>query len=333
MPTIYGDINPEVAGYLSKTMLKRAVPLQILEPFVSGETLPSYETKTMRFRRVEGDIAFAKANAYISEGVTPNAQDVSMTDYTLTLRQMGGLMKLTDIVENHHTTKIGRQMFEILGEQAPRIIETDRFYALRAATLKYYSGVATSRATVIAPIQKSLLSKVSRKLFQNIALQITQMATTTPDFNTVSVRRAYVVACHTDLKYDIEQIPGFKEIADYPSGTQLYPGELGSVGDFRFVLGQDMVPYPDSGAAVSGTLSTSGTLSDVYPIVIFGQRAWDSVAFKGEFAVTPIVINPNTPSHSNPMGLTGFVCWKTMQGTLITNPSWIVVAEVACTSL
>lgn len=333
MGTIYGDVNPEVAGVLSKTLLKRAVPLQVLEPFVSGETLSANETKTMRFRRFEGDIAFAKANAYISEGVTPNAQDVTMADYTLTLRQMGGLTKLTDIIENHHTSRVGRQMFEILGEQAPQIIESDRFYALRAATNKYYSGTATSRGTVIAPIQKSLLSKLSRKLFQNKALQITQMATTEPDFNTVSVRRAYIAACHTDLKYDIEQIPGFKEIADYPSGTQLYPGELGSVGDFRFVISQDLIAYPDSGAAVSSTLSTSGTLSDVYPIIIFGQRAWDSVAFKGEFAVTPIVINPNTPSHSNPMALNGFVSWKTMQGTLITNQSWIVVAEVACTSL
>src|SRR3990167_6102985 len=164
MSTVYGDIIPEVAGFLAKTLLKRAVPLQVLEPFVSGETLPSNETKTMRFRRIEGDITFAKNNAYLSEGVTPNAQQPTQTDYTLTLRQMGGLMKLTDVIENHHTTRIGQQMFEILGEQAPRIIETDRFFALRAATNKYYSGSATSRATVIAPIQKSLLNKIVRKL-------------------------------------------------------------------------------------------------------------------------------------------------------------------------
>jgi N4-gp56 family major capsid protein len=329
---LYGDLSPLNAGYVAKRTLERSNPEQVLEPFVSGKTLPSNQTKTITFKRFTGDINFAKTNAYLSEGITPVSQAVTVTDYTLTLRQMGGLMGLTDVIDDTHPNMVATEMFDILGEQAPRIVETDRYYALRAGTNKYYSGSATSRATVVAVVASSLLDKLSRVLRQNVALVISRMAKTTPDFNTVAVRPAYIIACHSDLEYDVEALPGFKSIENYPQGTELLVGEIGSYKNFRFVISQDLVPYPDAGAAVAGTVSTSGVNSDVYPLIIFGQRAWDSVAFKGRYAVTPTAINP-VPSKSDPLGQRGSVGWKTMQGSIITNQSWMIVAEVACTSL
>lgn len=329
---LYGDLSPLNAGHVARRTLERSNPEQVLEPFVSGKTLPANNTKTITFKRFTGDINFAKSNAYLSEGITPVSQAVNVTDYTLTLRQMGGLMGLTDVIDDTHPNMVATEMFDILGEQAPRIIETDRYYALRAATNKYYSGGVTARASVAAVIAASLLDKISRAMRTNITLPISRMAKTTPDFNTVAIRPGYVIACHTDLEYDFEQIPGFKTIEDYPAGTELMVGEIGSYKNYRVVISQDLLPYPDAGAAVASTVSTSGTLSDVYPLIIFGQRAWDSVAFKGKYAVTPTAINP-TPSKSDPLGQRGSVGWKTMQGSLITNQSWIAVAEVACTSL
>ena len=331
---LYGDLSPLNAGYVAKRTLERSNPEQVLEPFVSGKTLPANETKTITFKRFTGDINFAKANAYLSEGVTPVSQSVSVTDYVLTLRQMGGLMGLTDIIDDTHPNKVATEMFDILGEQAPRIVETDRFYALRAATNKYYSGTATSRATVTAVVSSGLLDKLSRVLRTNVALPISRMAKTTPDFNTVAIRPAYILACHTDLEYDMENLPGWKSIENYPQGTELLVGEIGSYKNFRVVISQDLLPYPDAGLAIgaSNTITTSGVNSDVYPLVIFGQRAWDSVAFKGRYAVTPTAINP-TPSKSDPLGQRGSVGWKTLQGSLVTNQAWMVVAEVACTLL
>src|SRR5208337_4999008 len=118
--TTYGDINPETAGYLSKVFLTRALTLMSFEPFVSGKVLPGNETKLMRFRRYIGDNNFAQANMYLTEGVVPNAQQVTMEDVTVTLRQMGGLMKLTDVVQDTHTDPVLNQMVMIQGEQAPR---------------------------------------------------------------------------------------------------------------------------------------------------------------------------------------------------------------------
>ena len=334
--TTYGDINPETAGYLSKVFLTRALTLMAFEQFVSGKTLPGNETKLMRFRRYIGDNNFALANMYLTEGVVPNAQQVTMQDVTVTLRQMGGLMKLTDVIQDTHTDPVLNQMIMIQGEQAPRMVELDRWYALRALTNKYYDTAGhTSRATVNSTVTAGLLKKVIRNLERNIAVKITRMAKTSPDFNTESVNPSYIAICHTDLRNDLEAIPGFTLVKDYPSNVKVYEGECGAFSNVRFILTTETVPYSSAGAAAvtNGMISTDGTNTDVYPIFFFGQMAWDSVALKGKFAVTPMVVNPNTVSHSNPLGQFGFVSWKTMQGTVILNDTWAVLVEVGATEL
>lgn len=332
--TEYGDINPEVAGYLSKKFLTRAVELMAFEPFVSGQTLPANETKVMRFRRYVGDWDAAKANVYLNEGEVPVAQQVAMEDVTVTLKQMGGLMKITDVVEDTHTDPVLNQMMEILAEQGPRLVELDRFYALRATTNKYYADPADSaRTDVNSPVTTGLLKKAIRNLERNIAAKITKIAKTSPDFNTESIHPAYIAIGHIDLRGDIEGLTGFTSIKDYPSNVKPWEGEIGAWGNIRFILTSMAVPYADAGGAKGTMISTSGTNADVYPLYIFGQMAWDSVALKGQYAIKPTVVSPKTPNHANPLGQFGFVGWKTMQATVILNDRWNVLLEVAATEL
>ena len=78
-------------------------------------------------------------------------------------------------------------------------------------------------------------------------------------------------------------------------------------------------------------LSTSGVKADVYPILFFGRDAYAVVALKGDFAITPIVVNPK-PSDSDPLAQRGHVGWKAMQTAVILNDAWMVRAEVAVTA-
>ncbi len=330
--TEYGTINPETAGYLAKKFLTRALALMALEPFVTGQTLPGNSTKQMRFRRYVGDDTFAQDNMYLTEGVVPNAQQVNMEDVTIDLRQMGGIMKITDVVEDTHTDPVLNQMYDILGEQGPRLVELDRFYTLRAATNKYYSNGA-ARSAVNTAITAGLLKKVVRNLQRNLAQKMTKMAKTDPDFNTESILPAFIAVCHVDLKGDIKGLAGFTDIKDYPKSVKIFDGEIGSVEEIRFILTTMTVPYANAGGAKGLMISTGGVNADVYPVFIFGQMAWDSVALKGKFAVTPTVVSPKTVNHANPLAQFGFVGWKTMQGTLILRDQFCCLLEVAATEL
>lgn len=330
----YPNLSPETTGYLHGILLKRALPLMPFEPFVSGKELPGNETKVMRFRRLRLDYDTAITNMYITEGIVPPSQQTIQEDVTVTLKQIAALVKITDVVEDTHTSKVLKETFSNLGEIAPRLVELDRWYALRASTNKYYSNGAV-RTAVNTPVTASLLRKAVRNLERNVAMKITKVAKTSPDFNTENIAPAYIAVGHIDLRSDIEGLAGFTFVSNYPSNVKVFPGEIGAMGagNVRFILTSLFPSYASGGGAKGAMISTDGTSADVYPIYIFGQDAWDSVALKGQFAIKPVVVNPGAISHSNPLGQFGFCGFKTMQGTLITNDNWNVLLEVAATEL
>ena len=87
------------------------------------------------------------------------------------------------------------------------------------------------------------------------------------------------------------------------------------------------------GGGDKGTmLSTTGTKADVYPIIYVGTDSYGLIALKGQFAITPMVVNPK-PSDSDPLAQRGHVGWKTMQTAVILNDLWMARAEVAVTAL
>jgi N4-gp56 family major capsid protein len=332
----YGDLSPLTVGKLIPEWLAVANPLEVLGPFASGKTLEEHSTTTVTFKRLEGNIDFAFAQAYIEEGVTPLSQQLENVDYTLVLQQMGGLVEHTDILQNNYPMiSVLAETFKRLMEQSARVIERDRYNALKANPNKFYSGTATTRGTIIAPVSQGLFDAINRYMMQNLALPITEMQKTGPEVNTISIRAAYVCACSTDLEYDLENMNGWKELADYADGTPTLKGEIGSYKMFRFLISQDLTPYKGAGGAVSQTaiVSSNGTNSDVYPIIIFGQNSWDTVAFKGLYAVKPMALSADVPRGGDPMGQRGSKSWKAMQGTLWTNPAWGLVLECAATYL
>jgi N4-gp56 family major capsid protein len=80
-------------------------------------------------------------------------------------------------------------------------------------------------------------------------------------------------------------------------------------------------------------LSTTGTSADVYPVLILGQDAYGVVPLKGQSSMSPTVLNPNTPSKSDPLGQRGYVGWKTWFNAVRLNETWMSRLEVAATNL
>lgn len=333
--TTYTGINPEITGYLSGVLLKRALPLMPFEPWVNVmNTLPANETKKMSMRRFKLDYDTAIANMYASEGVVPQAQQLIQEEVSVTLKQIVGLVKITDVVDDTHTSPVFKEAFVALGEIAPRMIELDRWYTLRAGTNKWYANGA-ARSAVNTSVSNTLFKKVVRNLERNVASKITKVANTSSNFNSESLAAAYIAVGHLDLRSDIESLTGFTSIKDYPSNVKVFEGEVGSIaaGNIRFVLTDFFAPYPSAGGAAGAMITSNGVSADVYTLFIFGANAWESVSLKGKSAIQVYTVNPNQTNQSNPLGQFGYAGFKTMQGSLITNDAWCAVIECAATEL
>ena len=157
------------------------------------------------------------------------------------------------------------------------------------------------------------------------------------DYGTKAIEAAYIAFCHTDLKSDIRNLPGFVPVAEYGSRQPVHDQEFGTVEDIRFLTSPDLGAFTDAGAAKSGSgttmVSTTGTSADVYPIIVIGEKAYATVPLKGMGSVTPGIMRPGKISPTDPLGQRGFVSWKTYFAALILNQAWIARLETAATAL
>ena len=283
----------------------------------------------MTFRRY---LALNLATTPLVEGVTPTSKKLTKEDVSVTLEQYGDLVETTDVVEDTHEDPILKETVGILGEQAAQTIETIRYNVLKACTNKFYAN-GSARTSVNTALTTALQKKIVRGLKRQNAMMMTTIIKSTPDFNTENVSPCYVAVTHTDLENDIRAMTGFIDTKDYGHATTPFEGEIGAVGQVRYILSNIFVAYANGGGAAGAMVSTGGTLADVYPVIYLGKDAWAGVALKGKFAITPMVINPNRPSKSDPLGQRGSVAWKTMQQAVILNDAFMAVAEVAATDL
>lgn len=346
MPTTqYGDISPAVAAYSVVRMLKRAMPYLQLEKMGQTYPLPTNSTQTAKFRRYfltgatgsagtgSGNFNIPLATTPLTEGVTPTGSTLNNQDYTVTLAQYGDFVEITDVIMDTHTDSVLQQTSDILGEQAAVTVETLRFNILKAGTNVYYASNVANRGSIINPITLADQRRVTTGLNRQNAKKITQVVSSTPDYNTKSVEAAYMAVCHPDLETDIRTMTGFKPVADYGPHTTPFEGEIGSVEQVRYMTSTVVSAWADAGGAAStnGLRTTSGTSADVYPVLYFGRDAFGIVPLKGKSSMTPMVVNPK-PASGDPLGQRGTVGWKLYTATVILQEAFMARLEVGATA-
>jgi len=327
--TTYGDINQRTAAWAATEMLAHAEPVLVLQRFGMTKPIPKNKAQTVKFRR---PIPFSAATTPLVEGVTPTAQKMAYEDVTVSLKQYGRPIEITDVVADQAEDPVLKDAAMLAGEQAALTVETVLYGALKAGTNVFYAN-GGARTSVNTTLTLNLQRKVTRALKAQKARKITRMLDSSPNYGTKAIEAAYVACAHTNCEADIRNLAGFVPVAEYGSRQPLCPEEIGSVEDVRYVLSPELSAIPDIGGAKGSTLSTTGTSSDVYPILYFGMEAFGSVPLKGADAMTPMVLNPNTPRGNDPMGQRGYVSWKTYFAGVILNDNWMARLEVAVSDL
>jgi N4-gp56 family major capsid protein len=327
--TTYGVISQRTAAWAATEMLRHAEPTLVLNRFGVTKPLPKNKADTMKFRRA---VPFGPATVPLQEGVTPAAQRMQYEDVTVQMKYYGRPIEVTDVVADLCEDPVLANASELAGEQAGLTAEMICYGAIKGGTNVFYANGA-ARNAVNTPISLNKQRAVTRALMAQKAMKATRMLGGSPNYSTRPIEAGYIAVAHTDLASDIRNMAGFIPVAEYGSRQPLCAEEIGTVEDLRYILSPELAPFADAGAATSTMVSTSGTSADVYPIIIFGKEAYAHVPLKGAGAMTPMVINPNTPSKSDPMGQRGYVSWKMPYAAVILNQNWLARLEVAVTDL
>jgi N4-gp56 family major capsid protein len=327
--TEYGDLSQRTAAHAVVDMLDYAEAVLVLSKFGLTKEMPKNKADNMKFRR---PVPFAPALTPLTEGVTPASKTMSYEDVPVAMLQYGDWTKITDKIADLAEDPVLADATELCGEQAGETKEMLLWGTLKGGTSVAYANGA-ARTDVNTPVTDSLIKGAVRLLNSQRAKKVTQMMSSSPSYGTVSVDGGFIAFCHTDCDYDLENLTNFKKVADYGTRQPLCPEELGSVGKVRFITSPLLEPWEDGGGAKGLMKSTTGTLADVYPIVITAKNSYAHVPLKGKSAITPKVVNPDKADKTDPLGQWGFVSWKMWDANVILNQLWMVRLEVAVTNL
>lgn len=322
------QISNRTAAFAVAKLLMRALPLLVFEKFGQTYPIPNNSTTIAKFRRFE---ALDSTVNYLVEGVTPSAKQLSVSDVTAQLRQIGDLIVISDVVKDTQEDPTLDQAVEVLGEQAAQMVEKMRYGVLTAGTNVFLAN-GSARTDVNTILTLNMIRKVIRSLKQQNCRPITSIVKSTPAYGTVAVTPAFVAVCHPDVEADLRGISGFLDVKNY-GNTAPFEGELGAVEGVRFIVSTTVSSFPDGGGNKGSMVSTSGVKADVYPILVFAKDAYGIVPLKGKDALSIRVINPDTIDKSDPLGQRGYVGWKSMQTAVILNQAWMARMEVAVTAL
>lgn len=322
-----GGLSTRTAAFAVARLLSRAEPHQCMAKFGQMQSVPKGRTKVVKWRRYN---AIALATTPLTEGVTPASTPLTSADVTATLAQYGDRMALTDFIADTHEDPVLAEMMDILGEAAGQTKETLLYNVVKAGTNVLYSN-GSARNTLNTAITADVLRRAIRALKRQNTRMMTGMLAATDKVATQPIPPCYVAFCHPDVERDLQAITGFIRVQNYGTWKPLGDNEIGSFENLRFLTSTLYTPFTAAGSAtLNGMLGTGNV--DVYPTLIVGKDAYANVALAGAESITPMVVNPGTPSDSDPLGQRGHASYKFYHAAAILNDAWMQRVESGCTA-
>lgn len=286
----------DVRSYYDRTMLDRLVPLNTFAMFGQVRNIPMNATGTIKFRRYN---SLAAATTPLTEGTTPSSVQATVTDVSASLAEYGSFIQTSDKVNMETEDPIVTELTQVQGEQAALTIDNLVRDVLSAGTNVQYASTATDTDEVTAAmvITADEIKTAVRTLKNANAKRITKMVSPQDAYDTTPVKASFVGFVHPSTVYTLEDLTGFTSVEKYAAGTQVYEGEVGKLGDVRFIETTNAKVEEDAGASSA----------DVYHTLILGADAF-GITGLGNGAVQ--TIRKGLGEGEDPLNQRATVGWK-----------------------
>lgn len=271
-----------------KEVLERAPAQVCLDQACNKRTIPMQSGRSINLRRWTNP-AINLTQAQVTEGVTPTARTLGYTDYTGQMVRYAELFAVTRYDYDLHPYDAVKGCVDVMVTTVASDRERIRYNAaVGGNNVIYNSAAIASRATVNGTITLGRIQTAIRAIRASKGEAFTPAENGQNKEGTSPVEAAYFMFGHTDSEPDLRALPGFKTVAEYPSGKAL-PYEFGSIQNVRIFTTAELIPFANAGASSSTLISTntSGTTAgtaDVYPFVICAQNFLTSITLEGRGA-------------------------------------------------
>jgi len=321
-----GEIPSAVQAYYDRKLLERARPKLIALDFAQKRPLPSQNSPTIKFRKYN-DLSRTVANLVLTEGTPGNGEQMSVTDKTVTVKQYGNYITITDMVQLTVEDAVLNEGIDLLAEQMADTIDTLVFTTLAAASNVRLANAASSIGTLASAITSGDLDYAIRMLRRNNAQPFTEMIRATTGFNTFPIRPAYFAFVHPDVAKDLENINGFISVERYASQGPVHDAEIGAYKNIRFLMTTQAPILDDAGNPNASTTwvpgETNTSKAAVYHTIVVAKNAYGVVEVERGTSKS-IIKTPGSQDTSNPLNQFSTAGWKMLFASTILEDAYMI---------
>lgn len=322
------QVGPKYEYYAFSQLLPYGMPYTNTSVIAQVKSLPKNESTVAHFTRVE---RLETDPIQLTEGTTPDATQVTVTEVEATIKQYGRYIQLTDVVKDTSFEAVVNSFSSVLGDDLACTLEQLNAVELCSGTNAIFAN-GTQRNQVNTAITKEAIKQVVRLLEGNYAKKVTSINNAANLYNTSPIAPAYVAFCHSDLRGDIEALEGFVPVEKYASQKLIHPTEIGAIGQVRFLLNNFMTVAKDGGGEAADTISTSGTKADVYCVPVVAKDAFGVIDHTGYGNGKMYYVPVGEPSKGDPLAQRGSVGYKVWYAAKVLNDDFVVRIECAATA-
>lgn len=286
----YGNLTAEQKTFYDRTLLSRLLPNLTFLKYGQKRPMPKNEGDTINFRRFNSlDVPAAS----LTDGVTPDGDNLSITAVTATVAQEGNWVRLSDKISMVGIDPVLTESAALMGENAAKTLETRCADVIFKGTSQQFAGGAASAAAIAAGkvVNSEEIKKAVRTLRNN---------------NAEPLEGGYYIGfCDPSVAYDLQNDSLWQDISKYNGAENIMKGEIGRIHGVRFIL-TTMCP-------TDATTATAGTL---HKTLIVGKDAYGVVDVNGSSKPEIIIKPTGSAGTEDPLNQRASVGWKAMAVTV-----------------
>lgn len=297
------DLSPEMKVFYDRVLLRSAEPELVHDQFAQKRPIPAGNGKSIEFRKFG---SLGKLLTPLTEGVTPDGQKYSVSAITAEIKQYGGYVTMSDLLNLTAFDNNQAEVLKMLGTQAGKTSDTITREILCAGTSVIYSGGKTLRTGITNEDKLTItdIKKAVRKLKRH---------------NCPTIKGDYIAIVHPDTVYDLWNDPEWVEAQKYNNAEKIYNGEIGKMFGVRFVESTEAKIFGKAGASSV----------PVYATLVFGADAYGVTSIGGR-GIETIVKQLGSSGVADALNQRSSVGWKMNKVATILDNERIVRIEHGC---
>lgn len=298
------DLSPEMKTFYDKNLIRLAEPKMIHDQFGQKRPIPGGNGKTIEFRKFNA-LPHVPADMELVEGITPNGQNYGVTAITATVKQYGGYITTTDMLNLTAYDNNMQEIMKLLASQAGLVSDTITRDIIQAGTNVMYAGGKTARTgtgglTAADVLTIEDIKKAVRWLRRN---------------NAETINGDYVAIVHPDVVYDLMKDSEWIDANQYAGSGRIFEGEIGKMYGVRFVENTQAKIWKPASLPIYGTL-------------VLAANAFGVTAINGS-GIETIVKQLGSGGSSDPLNQRATAGWKLQKTAVILTQEYMVRIESA----